>query len=207
MSHTALSEAFLEACRLEGCPLCRVQQAADLRYLERLFYESVNDYSLRQQLRASLGFCGAHARQALNDTQGQALGLAIIYEDLLRVILEQIDQKSTLAAPVKPCPACLNRAEITARVISELSANILTEQVQSVLAASQGLCLGHLRQALLRMRDAGKRNILIQIQCEIMQVLRNDLAEYVRKNDYRFMDEAPGSEKDAWIRAVRMVAG
>ena len=207
MTHTALSDAFLEACQLEGCPLCRMQQAADLRYLERLFYERVNDYSLRQQLRASLGFCKEHARQAQDEIQGKALGLAIIYDDLLRVALEQLDQKSVLASPGKPCPACQNREEINAHVLSELSAHILNERTQTAIAASQGLCFHHFRQALQHMRDSGKRKVLIQLQREIMLALRSDLAEYVRKNDYRFIEEASGAEKDAWLRAVRLVSG
>ncbi len=206
MTHTALYDAFLEACQLEGCPLCRMQHAADLRYLERLFYERVNDYSLREQLRASLGFCSEHARMALDEVQGKALGLAIIYDDLLRVALEQIDKQHMLMPAQKKCPACQNQDEITAWVLSEISKHILSVKLQSVFAASQGLCFAHLRQAQAVLRDPGKRNVLIKLQREVMQALRSDLAEYIRKNDYRFIAEPSGVERDAWIRAVRMVA-
>jgi hypothetical protein len=204
MTPTAIYDDLLEACRQEGCPLCRLEHAADLRYLERLFYAQVNDYNTRQQLRASLGFCVPHAELALSEVKGQALGLAIIYDDLLRLVVEQIDKNNTLLAADKKCPACENRDENNARVLSELSKYMLNESMQSALGTSTGLCLGHLRQALAAMREPAKRAALLKVQRAIMLKLRAELAEYIRKNDYRFMGEPPGAERDAWIRAVRL---
>ena len=107
MTTTATYDLFLEACRLDGCPICRVEHDADLRYLDRLFYELVNDYNTRVGLRASLGFCSEHARMAMDEIHGKALGLTIIYDDLLRVALEQSATTATFektkrnALPVK----------------------------------------------------------------------------------------------------------
>jgi len=204
MTQTAIYDDLLEACQQEGCPLCRLEHAADLRYLERLFYAQVNDYTTRQQLRASLGFCVPHAELALSEVKGQALGLAIIYDDLLRLVVEQIDKNNTLLTAEKKCPACENRDENNTRVLSDLSKHILSEAMQTSLRNSAGLCLGHLRQALAAMREPAKRAALLKLQREIMLQLRVELAEYIRKNDYRFMGEPPGAERDAWIRAVRL---
>jgi hypothetical protein len=206
MAQIETYDALIEACQQAGCPFCRMEHAADLRYLERLFYAQVNDYAVRQQLRASLGFCREHAHMALSEVQGQALGLAIIYDDLLRLVLEQIDKQPAVLAAHKKCPACENRDEITARALTELSGHILALEMQTALKASQGLCFAHLRQALGLMRDPLKRKTLMIIQREIMLGLRAELAEYIRKNDYRYMGEAPGAERDAWIRAVKMVS-
>jgi hypothetical protein len=207
MAQIETYDALIEACQQDGCPFCRLEHAADLRYLERLFYAQVNDYAVRQQLRASLGLCGEHAQMALNEAQGQALGLAIIYDDLLRLALEQIDKQPAVLPAQKKCPACENRDEINTRALSEISSHILAGEMQAALKASQGLCFAHLRQALGLMRDPVKRKALLAIQREIMLGLRSELAEYIRKNDYRFMGEALGPERDAWIRAVRMMAG
>jgi hypothetical protein len=38
---------FIEACGESGCPACRLEQAYVKRYLDNLFYESVNDIDLR----------------------------------------------------------------------------------------------------------------------------------------------------------------
>lgn len=204
MTTTATYDLFLEACRLEGCPICRVEHEADLRYLDRLFYELVNDYKTRVQLRASLGFCAEHACMAVDEVQGKSLGVAIIYDDLLRVALEQINANGTIRKNEKKCPACENRAEMTGRVLSELSKYMTEPAILAAFKTSQGLCFGHLRQTLETLRSSEKRNALLSIQREIMQVLRAELAEYIRKNDYRFASEPFGPERDAWKRAVRM---
>jgi hypothetical protein len=204
MITTATYDLFLEACRLEGCPICRVEHDADLRYLDRLFYELVNDYNTRVGLRASLGFCNEHARMATEEIHGKALGLTIIYDDLLRVALEQVSANGTIRKNEKKCPACENRDEMTGRVLSELSKYITEAPILAAFKDSQGLCFGHLRQALEHIRNAEKRNALLTIQCDIMQVLRGELAEFIRKNDYRFAGEGFGPERDSWKRAVKM---
>ena len=204
MTTTATYDLFLEACRLDGCPICRVEHDADLRYLDRLFYGLVNDYNTRVGLRTSLGFCTEHARMAVDEIQGKALGVTIIYDDLLRVALEQISSNGTIQKNKTRCPACENRDEMTERVLSELSKYITDAPILAAFRGSQGLCFGHLRQVLEHIRSSEKRNALLTIQCDIMQVLRGELAEFIRKNDYRFAGEEFGPEKDAWKRAVKM---
>ena len=204
MLPTATYDALREACLMDGCPICRLEHDADVRYLDRLLYEQVNDYKVRLQLRASLGFCSEHALMAMDEVQGKALGLAIIYDDLLRVALEQLDTRQTVLKTLKTCPACENRHEMTGRVLAELSKTILLPAMQAALTASQGLCFSHLQQALEHVRDPEKRKTLISLQREIMEKLRVELAEYIRKNDYRFTGEPFGPEGDARRRAVRL---
>ena len=204
MSTTATYDDFLEACPQEGCPVCRLEHAADLRYLDRLFYEQVNDFAVRQQLRASQGFCVEHARMATDEMQGKALGLAIIFDDLLRLALEDLTGQRAGFHVSKKCPACENREETTGRVFAELSKNILQADMLAAFQSSQGLCFGHLRQALEHLRIPEKRKVLISAQREIMAKLRAELAEYIRKNDYRFAGESFGEERDSWRRAVKM---
>jgi len=204
MSTTATYDAFLEACAQEGCPICQLEHAADARYLDRLLYELVNDYAIRQQLRASLGFCPEHARMATDEMQGKALGLAIIYDDLLRLVLEELAGPRIALNPSRKCPACDNRDETTSRALAELSKNILQPSMLRAFQSSQGLCLGHLRQALEHLRAPEKRSALLGAQRAIMEKLRLELAEYIRKNDYRFVGETFGAERDSWRRAVRL---
>jgi hypothetical protein len=40
-----------------------------------------------------------------------------------------------------------------------------------------------------------------------METLRAELGEFIRKNDYRFINEGFGAERDAWRRAVATGAG
>lgn len=204
MPQTSTYDALLVACQQEGCPVCRMEHESDLRLLDRLFYELVIDLGVRVRLRASLGFCEDHARMAVEEIQGKALGLTIIYEDLLRVALEQLESKKTILAPEKKCLACENRAEQTGYILAEFSRHILEEPLQTALKNSQGLCLAHLRQTLEHVRSSDKKAVLIGLQRGVLEKLRAELGEYIRKNDYRFADEPFGSERDAWKRAIKL---
>ena len=47
----------------------------------------------------------------------------------------------------------------------------------------------------------------MSIHVEKMKKLRAELGEFIRKNDYRFIHEGFGAERDSWRRAVVMGAG
>ncbi len=196
---------LLTACTRDGCPVCRLEHAADLRFLERLFYERVNDYELRLHLRSSQGFCIEHAHKAEEQVQGKALGIAILYEDILRLALDQLTEQHTLAAPIKKCPACTNRDEFTSRVVIELSRMNKHEELEEAFSHSHGLCFKHLRQVLAHLQNSNRKSHLLALQIRIMQSLRADLSEFIRKNDYRFMSEESGPEKNSWLRAIKMI--
>jgi hypothetical protein len=207
MSISAAYEAFLAACEKDGCPLCRAEHDADLRHLDRFFYQLVNDYGARVQLRASLGFCLDHSKMAMDELQGKALGLAILYEDMLRIAGEQLAQSGELTQPQGKCQACENHADVRKWLLTDLSKHILEETSQTAIKNSQGFCLPHLRLAFEHLRGPEKRAALLTLQRQRIESLRAELLEYIRKNDYRFAGEPFGSERDAWRRAVEMVVG
>ncbi len=207
MTHSATYDALLETCRQPGCPVCQMEQASVRRYLDHLFYEQVNDYALRRHIRASLGFCPEHARLAMDGMIGNAFGLAILYEDLLRVTLTQLEQQQKVAAPREVCPACAHLDSLRRRIWVEFSKHLPDEEFIAALETSQGLCIPHLRQVLEHLPQADKRNALLAIQMESMKSLRVELAEFIRKNDYQFSGEPFGGERDSWQRAVRLISG
>src|SRR4051794_33447812 len=73
-----------------GCAVCHLSQRAVGRFLKALAYEQVNDLELRAELRASRGFCPAHAQRWLHQT-GNVLGTAIIYADAVTAALRELD--------------------------------------------------------------------------------------------------------------------
>ena len=75
------------------------------------------------------------------------------------------------------------------------------------LRASEGLCLPHLRSALEQVREIGACEQLLSIHRARLETLESELAEFIRKNDYRFKAEGFGKEGDAWLRAVGLIAG
>jgi hypothetical protein len=229
-----MAHKLLEACREQGCPVCRLEQRSVERYLDSQFYESVNSPAWRDRLRASLGFCHEHVWLAVDQRLGDALGFAIIYRDvinstlvrlendipsrtsrpsiaLLRRIPEQVrsmvERILYALTPQKHCPACQYRDEMTRITISELVKELETPEMADALQASDGLCLPHLRLALEQVRTVSACETLLAIHREKLEGLKTDLTEFIRKNDYQSIGEGFGREADAWLRAVGMIAG
>lgn len=226
---------LLEACHEKGCPVCRLEQQSVERYLDSHFYESVNSPSWRDRLRASLGFCHEHAWLGVDQHLGDALGYTIIYHDIVNTTLNQLGNDDRPAqtsrswtsllgqipeqvrvviekmlyafTPRKPCPVCEHRDEVTRRVVSVLAEELKTSQMMEALQASEGLCLPHLRLALEHIKDRSACEKLFTIEREKLEILRTELEEFIRKSDYRVIQDGFGKEGDAWLRAVGMIAG
>ncbi len=226
---------LLEACREQSCPVCRLEQQDVERYLDRRFYENVNSPAWRDALRASLGFCHEHAWLAVNQRLGDALGFSIIYRDILNSVLNQLNDGSGSTrssrrgasllrqipeqarnmiekmlyalTPRKRCPGCEHRDEMTRNTLSVLVKELPGPEMTEALQASDGLCLPHLRLTLEHVKDLSACEKLLTIHREKLETLRAELAEFIRKNDYQAIKEGFGREGDAWLRAVRMIAG
>ena len=225
---------LIQACRKPGCPICQLEQSAVERYLDNLFYESVNDGQVRERLRASMGFCREHAWLAVDKRLGNALGFAIIYQDVINNILKQLESDVTPSVskrwstllqqipeqvsatiqkvlyaltPHKHCIACHQRDKVLHTIISSFVDSLNEPEAISALRASEGLCLPHLKKVFELARDLETCNLLLSIHREKLESLRGELAEFIRKNDYRFNDEGFGAEGDAWRRAVGKVTG
>jgi hypothetical protein len=235
MSIPFVYNELLEACRLPGCPVCRLSQRAVQRYLVNLFYENVNDGDLRAQLRKSLGFCNTHAWELLEPGIGDALGVAIIYHDVLVNVLRRLPEaqvgeysenwltslvrkmpraledllKSIILAltPRARCPACQQQDQSVALYLSELVNDMERDELLQALSGSDGLCLPHLRQAFQKAAKEAVIENLLSISQARFASIDAELAEIIRKSDYRFHHEQIGSERDAWRRVVGLVAG
>jgi hypothetical protein len=224
----------LEACREPGCPICRLEQESVGRYLDNQFYENVNSPPWRDRLRSSLGFCREHAWLAVEKRLGDALGFTIIYHDVVNSVLKQLDASGPapqprarrrflrrlsaeaqtrienilqIISPRKRCPVCEHRDEASHTILSALLEALTRSEMRDALRASHGLCLPHWQLALEQVRDDSVHEKLLMIQHEILESLKNELAEFIRKSDYQLIDKGFGTEGDAWLRAVSMIAG
>lgn len=200
---------LLEACGRTGCPLCRLEGRSVERYIDSLFYESVSDIKTRNQLRASLGFCRDHARLALDRRLGDALGFAILYHDSINNLLRGLDRDSAIAAltPQKECLVCRHRDETRRLLLRTLVTGLGDPGLADAFRASDGLCVPHLRDAFREAREPAARDLLLTLHRAKLETLRGELAEFIRKNDYRFAHEGFGAEGDSWRRAVEKLTG
>ena len=225
---------LVEACRQTGCPVCRLEARTLERYISNVFYASVNDIKTREYLRGHLGLCREHAQLTVDKNLGNALGFAIIYQDVitnilrgfgknnpsqksrgLSVLLKQLPEQLGAAiqrvvyalTPHKHCIVCYQRDEVVKIVISELTKSLKEPELIQALQASEGLCIPHLKKAIEAVRDSATFDLLLSVNREKLEGLLAELAEYIRKNDYRFTDEGFGAEGDSWLRAVYKVTG
>ena len=231
---SSTSYELLQACNKPGCPVCRVEQEAVERYLDSLLYESVNDIQVREHLRASLGFCREHARLAVEKNLGNALGFAIIYQDVINNTLKQLGSQAELPrtgrwstllkripeqvsetvrrvlyafTPQKHCMVCQKRDRTLHIIISSLTENLREPEMTEALQTSDGLCIPHLKKAFESVTDPDACDFLLSIHRKKLEGLRAELLEFIRKNDYRFKDEVMGAEGDSWRRAIVRVIG
>jgi hypothetical protein len=187
-----------------GCPACHGANRAVWRYLDSLLWEFVNDPGVRGRLRASLGFCREHAitMLAVANKQAASLGVAILYDDLLRaasrVLPSEAPKRRRRGGRSTPtlqrCKAC----EIGERVASDYLSVLAkapdgSAPWKGIRRHGRGLCLRHVLQGLdeasdeeqwARLRDAFRRG---------EEELREHLAGFIRKHDYRYAAE-PVSE-------------
>ncbi len=219
------------ACDQPGCPVCRCLQDSTFRSLDALLYEQVNDPGTRALLDRSWGFCAWHAWLA-TEIKNAALGLAIIYRDLLDQCHTRLSasQRQLADSPRSTGwrrffrrwqPVALARARLsrTRCLLCESLARAeqgylltLLEYVEDpdfdrAYARSTGICLPHLTMALDRHpAHAGAAPLLARTRRKLER-LREELRGFIDKHDYR--RHAPYTEEEAasWTNAIALLVG
>jgi hypothetical protein len=201
-------------CGRPGCPVCSIVQRSVARYIEGVYNECILDPDVRLKLVQSRGFCYEHTWLSIDIKLSDALGHAILHQNLVTEALRTLDenergngqQLAGLLDPVTGCPACQIEEETLVRVIDSLAAALRDQDFLDEYQTSAGLCLPHL-QRLLPKLDQKRLTVLLAHQRSKMESLHGELAEFIRKNDYRFRDEAIGAEGDSYKRAADLVHG
>ncbi len=217
---------LFDAFREPGCPICTLTRRAVSHYMRSTNYEPVSDPDIRKLFVASQGFCNPHAHQWLEEAF--VLGTAQIYRDVLRATFDDLKGQSFrgrplgkrigaalgrsgnaeggLAGPSGSCPACDVLEETETRSRKTLLAGLRDEGFRHAFAESDGLCIPHLRVALL---DAPDEQVFEALKARAMRTRETLLAhldETVRKHDYRYRHEPAGDERGSPQRAVDHVS-
>ncbi|HYI25548.1 MAG TPA: DUF6062 family protein [Thermomicrobiales bacterium] len=215
---------LFDAFGQEGCPVCVLVEVAVGRYMGSTNYDSVSDPDIRRHFERSHGFCNTHAHQWLREAF--VLGTAHIYRDVLLVTSEQLRGQSFRSAggvmgairgrkpaassalePSEGCPACAIREETESRLLKTLLKGLGDDTFVTAYAASDGLCLPHLRLALDAAPNDRVFRALRARALQTQETMIAQLNETIRKHDYRFRHEPAGEEKGSPQRAVDHVAG
>jgi hypothetical protein len=172
------------------------------------------DPGVRQKLVDSRGFCYEHTWQSINLKLSDALGHAILYQDLVRDAMRTITENeasgsSQLVSALTPgstCPACRVEDVTLERVIDSMVPALRDQDFITEFKQSTGLCIPHLKRILPKL-DGKRRAVVLLHQNACLEQLRAELAEFIRKSDYRFRDELIGKEGDSYKRAADMISG
>ena len=226
---------LLDAINQPGCPVCRLERSAVDGYLDNLFQTNLKDLEVSQCLRESLGLCCEHSWQMLDSKFVDALTFSLIYHEILQSaihglqsvekppqsprrihsMLERIKHNPTgkiktaviPLTPQKHCPACEQRERTTRLALEILGVSLENEVMSNALASSDGLCLPHMRLALVHMQGATAYQILITISKEKLESMRRELVEIIRENENQSTKNGFKEMKSTWARIIGVIVG
>ena len=176
----------------EGCILCFLERRQVARYLGGVAADGVNNIPLRQKLTLRGGYCAPHSAEFA--AMASPLSAAILLAAFVTERLERAAQGKR-PTPLR-CEACEVGAKTRQSYVKSVAKNGKSPEVQKILLDGN-LCLNHL-EPLCRHLPAGVRDALVAQNDKLLK----NLAELVRKHDYRFQAETiteaeKGSVKDA----------
>jgi hypothetical protein len=191
---------IMDALELPGCAICTLNRRAIEGWVDSLLREGVTNINSRLRFRDAGGLCGEHS--VLLDERGNPLGVAILMYDLLTEAgPAQISKRASVR-----CNACDFLRETEARYVDSLAGALVWPETRQRFEASEGLCVPHMRRLLRRARRPAET--WVRMACAThLEPLTAELAEIIRKNDYRFRGEEWGEEADAWKRALARWSG
>ena len=118
---------------------------------------------------------------------------------------------ASLLAELSPsieCPVCTRMRELQAMNVAKLVQDMNNDRFRAAFAASDGLCLPHLRQALACTSDPEAAYLLIMTAERQLGTLLGHLREYQNKHRWTHHPELrTASENASWIRSVAFFAG
>src|SRR6266566_2409985 len=227
--------ALQAACVQEGCPVCTIVLAAMQRAMDSWQYEGFTDAENREEVVRSRGFCPLHTWQLAQ--LGIPFQLGVVYRDVLSEMLTSLNRGEDGAtgahAPRRrpalsgwwrkwrrrmvvthgetayaDCPFCHMRAKVEWRLITILLELLRSQEMQTLLSHSTGLCLPHFAQARTLAGESGLALLRSLVQCQqsCLQGVLGEVEELVRKHDYRFEGEPRGNEMTSWRRAAELCA-
>ncbi len=199
---------MLKALNFDSCPVCTILKNYITKYFDDLLYEAVNDVDRRKIIKNSLGFCKKHAHVMYS--LGDPLGHAILYSDLINLLTENTYKNATSGKPpanFQKCPACIFEEKQEKYLLDVFINAAEIPEFFDKYRNSFGLCFPHFKKVTECCENNNSLEKIKNVETRILSELRNELNEFIRKNDYRFSNEVFNTEKNSWIRAIRKLVG
>lgn len=217
-----------EALKQPGCPICRLGVDAASRTVDAFLWENVNDPVVRKPINDAYGFCPEHTRLLVAvemASSGPVLGVNIIYEQLGRLVGQELRQlsfrnraistvqtwwaqmtgrkvslvRNRYLSAKNQCPVCLQQSQANINALTALFEEL--EEGNQLLweqyQVSDGICLAHLRLGLdqLSARFPKSAGRITEDTSRRLLQQSADMQEYIRKNNWAYRDEPITSEE------------
>lgn len=190
------------------CPVCFIIHRSILEYLSMAFIEELTMPEFREPIRKGLGYCEKHSAYVRLTARKRLsrMGVAIVLEDLLALIQEQIQTLHEIPDTVA-CPLCSLQADIETYALSLLADYSHDAEFQSHYENAAGVCLPHLGSILALAGIEGRR-YLVEAHIRKLERQIGTLDAYIRKNASRLSPkEMTDAESVSWRSAVNSVVG
>jgi hypothetical protein len=198
---------LLRLLKEPGCPVCRTTEQSLRHYVSIAFVEELTTPEFRLPMRESLGFCERHSRLVRDFAKGRIrkIGVAIVYEDLIHHAQKLLNL--SVAPLPKECLLCDLESEVESYIVSLISDYGDDNEFEEHYQKSDGCCLHHLRR-LIGCTEGSARSFFLSDHRGKLRTMLTNLAELIRKNDYRFAEEKmTQAEISSWKMAVHFVVG
>lgn len=206
----------------DGCPLCRLRDAAEERVLEFVMGGAMMEPDVRMKTN-ELGFCGMHYKKMLERQNKLAVALMIQshLDEISKSLFEKgklpfskegYKKKYSLAGEItETCFIC----EKTQWGLERLFATVCTAfaedtEFRKLFEEQPTLCLPHYYMLTnIASENLGKKafaelNDAAAGLCKKgLEQLKTDIDWFCRKHDYRNADKPWGNSKDAIERSVK----
>lgn len=211
----------------EGCPICRLRDMLEERYLEYVMGAAMMEPDVRQETNR-LGFCGPHfsAMQKMKNRLSLALMLESHLNELAETRLDAraLAPKGGLFGKGEPQTSLTNTCFVCDQMEQALSKMLSTivrqygkdGEFRALFAEQEGLCYPHY-EVLVRtaVKEAGKKEAEAFAQAarllteKYLTPLREDISHFCKMFDYRNSGAGAdwGNSRDAIERAVRYLTG
>jgi hypothetical protein len=168
----------------------------------------------------------------LLEIENPLFGSAILYEDLVRILVERVRRladrsrvrrfgswlerfrgRGRLPTIVelyrrrRICPICVGAAETTDRYLTTVVSFVSEPDCQVAYRDSDGLCAPHTLRALELHPESPIARELLERTLVKWTKLREHIDRFVRKHDYRNREAFTEAETASYMRAFEMMAG
>jgi GTP-binding protein EngB required for normal cell division len=204
----------LDSRGVAPCELCRSVMHEVLEFLGQYQYALSTRPEVQEQHAEAGGFCPLHTWHY--EQIASPRGVCTAYPRMLTHVAQELRSLASNGAPGKPhpddsltryaCPACKVRWQTEDRMIGSLVDKLETNPDLNELTRS-ALCLPHLQQLLVHLKDPSLREQVLLLEAAVMERTAEDMQRYAIKYDALRRHLVSQEEHDAPLLGLQLLVG